>query len=334
MSKSYKLSGTGNYIDSTGIIHNKKELPYYLDNLGTLPIGTIIPYASNTKTPAGFLICDGSAVSRTTYADLYAIIGTQYGSGDGSTTFNLPNLKGRIPVGYDSTQSEFNTIGKTGGEKTHTLTESEMPSHNHKLTTVYNAGDWQQYATMSRNPSGTSTGTLTTNTTGGNQAHNNIQPYITIIYLIKASNTYSTLSETKTASIVDSLSSSSAIDALSANQGRILGEQAVGEVLYENSSGTCSTTTLSKSSANYSKIIVITNRNSQWTCCNPHGYSFAIESFSINFPDTDGGFRHFCTTIVFSGNTMSFKKQFFYDHGGYAQEFSGGLTIKKVIGYK
>ena len=65
------------------------------------------------SAPTGYLLCDGTAVSRTTYAGLYAVIGTTYGIGDGTTTFNLPNMKGRVPVGYDITQTEFNTIGKT-----------------------------------------------------------------------------------------------------------------------------------------------------------------------------------------------------------------------------
>src|SRR5690606_11752046 len=75
--------------------------------------------------------CDGSAVSRTDYADLFEVIGTSYGVGDGSTTFNLPNLQGRVPVGLDTGQTEFNALGKTGGAKTHTLTIDQMPSHSH-----------------------------------------------------------------------------------------------------------------------------------------------------------------------------------------------------------
>lgn len=84
----------------------------------TLPIGSITAYGNETA-PANWLICDGSAVSRTAYADLFAVIGTKYGEGDGSTTFNLPNLKGRVPVGLDSDDTDFNTIGKIGGDQPH-----------------------------------------------------------------------------------------------------------------------------------------------------------------------------------------------------------------------
>lgn len=97
-----------------------------------LPAGAIMPYAGAAE-PAGWLFCDGRAVSRTTYADLFAAIGTTYGAGDGSTTFNLPNLKGRVPVGFDSAQVEFDALGEAGGSKTHTLTAAELPSHAHPI---------------------------------------------------------------------------------------------------------------------------------------------------------------------------------------------------------
>src|SRR5262245_28732340 len=103
-----------------------------------VPTGMILPYAPGVlaapTAPAGFLLCDGAAVSRATYAALFALIGTNYGAGDGSTTFNLPNMKGRVLAGYDNAQAEFTSIGQTGGEKTHTLTLAELPSHDHGVT--------------------------------------------------------------------------------------------------------------------------------------------------------------------------------------------------------
>lgn len=83
-----------------------------------IPTGLITPFGG-ASAPDGFLLCDGAAVSRTTYADLFAVVGTNYGVGDGSSTFNLPNLKGRVPVGLDTGQTEFNTLGKSGGNKSH-----------------------------------------------------------------------------------------------------------------------------------------------------------------------------------------------------------------------
>lgn len=99
------------------------------------PAGVMAPFAG-TAAPAGYLACDGSAVSRTTYAALYAAIGTTYGAGDGSTTFNLPDLERRAIVGAGGTATSVlgNTVGATGGSETHTLTTSEMPRHTHGIS--------------------------------------------------------------------------------------------------------------------------------------------------------------------------------------------------------
>lgn len=178
----------------------------------SLPVGTIFPFSGNTL-PSGYMICDGSAISRTTYSTLFGIIGTTYGVGDGSTTFNLPNLKGKVPVGYDSTDSDFDTLGETGGEKTHALTVNEMPSHNHALygaltgetKNITNTGnDWAQTTTSF------STDTYINNA-GGGQAHNNLQPYIVINYIIKVSQTTSTQAQ-----VVDGYSTSTS-DSYSCN---------------------------------------------------------------------------------------------------------------------
>lgn len=160
----------------------------------TLPIGSMTPYGKS-QPPTNWLICNGQAVSRTTYADLFAVIGTSYGAGDGSTTFNLPDKRGKVSVGLNSSDSDFNTIGKTGGEKTHTLSVEEMPNHNHPLTASYTfdqthshgGGTYAQSVSEGANPAG---GTYSTSdriaSTGGGQAHNNVQPYEVDCWIIKA----------------------------------------------------------------------------------------------------------------------------------------------------
>lgn len=95
------------------------------------PIGALMPFAgSSSAVPTGWLACDGAAVSRTTYAALFAVLGTTYGAGNGTTTFNLPNLVNRAPFGSGSSYSR----GQTGGASTVTLTDAQMPSHNHSLS--------------------------------------------------------------------------------------------------------------------------------------------------------------------------------------------------------
>lgn len=153
----------------------------------TLPVGSIMPFGGET-VPDNYLLCDGQAVSRTTYAQLFSVIGTSYGVGDGSTTFNLPDLRGRVPVGYDSTQTEFNSTGKTGGEKTHTLTVAEMPAHQHKMP-IDSYVDTDAQTNSQRGghvSSGTAGVQYNTTSAGGGQPHNILQPYITQKYIIKA----------------------------------------------------------------------------------------------------------------------------------------------------
>ena len=178
------------YIGNT----NKQLKDLLVSDGDTLPIGSIIPYGSST-TPSNWLKCDGSAVSRTTYSELFSVIGTLYGSGDGSTTFNLPNLKGKVTIGQDTTDSDFNTIGKTGGEKEHILNVYEMPAHNHNLNAFTSGSGSTGRFTGTYEWSSTSSDTEGTRWigdtvyAGGGQAHNNIPPYIVSNYIIKANHT-------------------------------------------------------------------------------------------------------------------------------------------------
>ena len=134
--------------------------------------------------PSNYMICDGTAISRTDYAKLFNVIGTTYGAGDGSTTFNLPNLKGRAPVGYDSSQSEFNTLGKTGGSKTVTLNQNQMATNTPSVRQVgsgeWSCGIWGNHGTgYGINLPGQYS------TSGQGQPHNNLQPYISLNYIIR-----------------------------------------------------------------------------------------------------------------------------------------------------
>jgi len=151
-----------------------------------LPSGSITMYGGNSA-PTGWLKCDGSAISRSTYSDLFSAIGTSFGVGDGSTTFNLPDLSGRIPVGVgtgtdDNAVDDTFTLGGEEGEYEHTLTEAEMPEHNHTLRFNSGSGTGDTY------PGGSLASynkTLNTLNAGSGNAHNNIQPVIGLNFIIK-----------------------------------------------------------------------------------------------------------------------------------------------------
>jgi microcystin-dependent protein len=147
--------------------------------------GVVLMFAGSAA-PAGYLLCDGAAVSRTAYPALFDAIGTTHGVGDGSTTFNVPNLKGRVPVGRDAGQTEFDALGETGGEKTHVLTIAEMPSHNHPPASPTSnfIGNGSPFVVDTSTGSAIGTATTTGNT-GGGGAHNNLQPYLVLNFIIK-----------------------------------------------------------------------------------------------------------------------------------------------------
>ena len=139
----------------------------------------------------GWLLCYGQAVSRTTYADLFTAISTTYGVGNGSTTFNVPDFRGRAPAGLDNmggasantiTDSNADSLGGTMGTETHTLSEGEIPAHTHTLPDVQQASG-SAYDGISAG-SGYSNATAT-GSTGGGGAHNNVQPTMFINFMIK-----------------------------------------------------------------------------------------------------------------------------------------------------
>lgn len=161
---------------------------YYLDGYVLVPAGTIIMSAA-LQTPAGYLLCDGRELSKVEYADLYAVIGNAYTDISSATTFKIPNMVGRVAVGKtDNSDPSYNNIGATGGEAAHILTAQEMPSHSHSYGDTYRTGN-QSVNTLTTQATAadeiTTTETKTSGLTGGGLAHNNMQPYMVLRYLIK-----------------------------------------------------------------------------------------------------------------------------------------------------
>jgi len=158
--------------------------------------GTILSW-SDSSIPSGFLECDGTAVSRTTYADLFAVISTTYGVGDGATTFNLPDLQDNVPVGKSGTKA----LASTGGANTVTpsinntsITDGQLAAHSHVLPNFPSGADPDPriYPVFGGGKVSPNVGNRTTGTEGSDSAHGHnanavstLQPYLAIIYIIK-----------------------------------------------------------------------------------------------------------------------------------------------------
>ena len=177
-----------------------------LTGIEGIPTATIVPWSS-ASVPSGFLECNGTAVSRSTYSALFAIVGTTYGAGDGSTTFNTPDLQDNTPVGKSGTKA----LGSTGGANTVTVTPAgnvggstanatlstaQLASHSHSIdgATQYTIGSLPSRAAnwagsnFNTNASGSGSGhshnmSATFSGTAANPSV--LQPYLTLIYIIK-----------------------------------------------------------------------------------------------------------------------------------------------------
>ena len=162
-----------------------------------VPIGAIGIFGT-TSIPSGWVLCFGQAISRTMYAKLFGILGTAFGSGDGSTTFNVPDCRGRYFLGKDNlggssanrvTASQADNLGQSAGAETHTLTTAEIASHTHTQRASGNGFAFPGTdGSFRHNASPNATDGNTGNNSGGGGAHNNVAPYQTVAYAIKALN--------------------------------------------------------------------------------------------------------------------------------------------------
>jgi len=178
-----------------------------LTGIEGIPTATIVPW-SDSSVPSGFLECNGAAVSRTTYSALFAIVGTTYGAGDGSSTFNVPDLQDNVAVGKSGTKN----LGSTGGANTvtstgnvggstanATLSTGQLASHSHPGPTIITNGPNPTEVPATASAGMTNNrGLPSTGNTGSGQGHSHnmsatfsgdatsvVQPYLTLIYIIK-----------------------------------------------------------------------------------------------------------------------------------------------------
>lgn len=201
MSRQEKSRHLPEIYNSVKVYHKEQDDWYYLK---LLEIGDL-KYSAQGIDHNGWLKCDGRAVSREIYSKLFDVIGTSFGVGDGSSTFNLPDTRGRV-LGAIGTGSGLSarTLGQNVGAETHTLTIGEMPSHSHSINDPGHAHSYVNNTsdqTVSALPgetaadqedlnktTGTSTTGITINNTGGDGAHNNMQPttFIGNVFILAA----------------------------------------------------------------------------------------------------------------------------------------------------
>lgn len=178
--------------------------------LANFPTGVIAPYVNGVGAPAGWLYCDGSVVSQTTYADLYAVVGSTFNSGsEGAGNFRLPDMRGKAPVGAGTGSGlTARTLGQEIGTESETLNTTQIASHSHGVT---DPGHNHEFPTMKENDAGSftvewandpnlfvnggnndstwatnsATTGINTNNNGGGGSHNNMQPSTVCAFIIK-----------------------------------------------------------------------------------------------------------------------------------------------------
>lgn len=181
--------------DGDGV--SRSYLLQVLSDIAATPPGSVIPYAAATP-PTGWLLCDGSAVSQTTFANLFEVIGTTYDDTPGAGNFNLPDLRGRLPVGLDNmgatsanilTDAQADVLGGVLGGETHTLIEAELPLHTHQYDDQYVAavtgGSLSGPTVVNATSDFVEETGRTTTSTGSDSPHANVQPSMALTYLIK-----------------------------------------------------------------------------------------------------------------------------------------------------
>lgn len=201
-------------------LYNSSDAAFYLrgffGNPYSIPVGGVLPYTGTSAPNSSFVLPYGQAISRTTYASYFSLVSTTFGAGDGSTTFNVPDLRGRVIAGLDNmggsaasrlTSSYFGaaatSLGATGGSESHTLTTPQLASHSHantlndpghthshnanlQTTSTTGGGGFTiaGYAAATINAATTGI-TINNASAGSGNAHNNTQPTMVLGLILR-----------------------------------------------------------------------------------------------------------------------------------------------------
>jgi microcystin-dependent protein len=164
---------------------NISSLLNSINSKSSLPSGTVTSFAGN-NAPKGWLLCNGETVSRETYKNLFEIIGTIYGNGDGTTTFTLPDMRGKVSVAAGTGAGLTNRVlGAVGGEENHSLTINEIPSHTHTYDKQNGVQNIDAPNAIGITAADEIISSVNSGATGGGAAHNVMQPYIVLNHIIK-----------------------------------------------------------------------------------------------------------------------------------------------------
>ena len=293
----------------------------------TLPIGAITQF-SGSIAPTNWLFCNGQAISRTEYSELFAIIGTHYGEGDGSTTFNLPDFIGRVPVGLDVEDPDFDALGDFGGEKTaYTFLrpgintyhiESGTGGYGNRIITADEVLPLDQTSEVSDPVS-------------------SLQPYLVTNFIIKVKQSVgivgtvtTNIDDPNTNAVPNAGTVKNYVDEQKRNLEPV--------ILYENSSGNSGTITLLDDSSNYTRLDIESTLEGVSfisTIYNPNGKSVPLGNSYIN---TAGWFQITSEKITITDRTIS-RTQRSYINVSASSAVTRGTSssstpITKVIGYR
>jgi len=208
-------SKAGGKAEAKGLVDKVRELEAAVSALRgqVVPVGTIVAFAgASTSIPAGWLECNGQPLRRDLFGDLFQKIGTTWGSGDGINTFNVPDLRGRAPIGAGQGPGlSPRTVGQTLGKEGHALSADEMPSHTHGGTVTTYGGNPCHYrlvhqagqnnlkehvvghgaasfadSTNDAYPMSHHTHNVTIPLAGGGKAHDTMSPSLVVLFIIRA----------------------------------------------------------------------------------------------------------------------------------------------------